>query len=259
MKKRCAAAVFLLKRLMVELIEPFRNCLVQLRQRKELPVPQCSEDECGDYSDSSLDHCFILGRSHATGQNCGIVMLGELGIGFVELDFILTVLIHAGLKIVALNDFSNAAKVLVGIYMRLCPAFLIHREESLYIRIAAEWQRCHENIYRNSFACIGIDDGSGVACPVNLHNLAWFVVEMHGRSGFRHVVAVILFKLSELIRNLSVLLAFLGILQPKQVQSYVAFEHFSRDIRIIGHFVRNLERSIWTNDFGELCVGHSFG
>ena len=65
-------------------------------------------------------------------------MLGELGIGFVDLDFILTVLIHAGLKIVTLNDFSNAAKVLVGIYMRLCPAFLIHREKSLYIRISAE-------------------------------------------------------------------------------------------------------------------------
>ena len=99
LKKRCAAAVFLLKRFMIELIEPFKNRLVQLRQRKEFPVSQSSEDVCGDYSNCPLDHCFILGGSHAARQDSGIVMLCKLGIGFVKLDLILAVLIYTGFEI----------------------------------------------------------------------------------------------------------------------------------------------------------------
>ena len=63
-------------------------------------------------------------------QDGSIVMLGELGIGFVELNLILAVLIYTGFKIVALNDFSNAAKVFVGVHMRLCPALLIYGKKA---------------------------------------------------------------------------------------------------------------------------------
>ena len=54
------------------------------------------EDICGDHSDRSLDHRFIFRRSHTAGKDCCVVMLGELSVGFVELDFILTMLIYTG-------------------------------------------------------------------------------------------------------------------------------------------------------------------
>ena len=60
------------------------------------------------------------------------------------------------------------------------------------VAVAAVGQGRHKHIGRDDLAGVRVNDGSGIAGPVHLHDLTGLVIYVHGGIGFRQVVTVIL-------------------------------------------------------------------
>lgn len=75
------------------------------------------------------------------------------------------------------------------------PAFLVHGKECFHIAVAAERQCGYKNVCRDRFTCIRVCYGRRISRPVNLHNLARLVVQMHGGVLFYQKVIVVLVEL----------------------------------------------------------------
>ena len=141
-------------------------------------------------------------------------MLSKFTVCAVELYFVSAMLIYACFQIIALNYLGSATEISESIYMSRSPAFLIHREESFNVGISAVWERSNKYIYRNRFACICINNVRCISCPVHLHYLTGLMLKVHSCAVFGSVVTVILFELSKLIRQFSVIAALLTIFKP---------------------------------------------
>ena len=85
--------------------------LIQLWQRQKLAVPQSRQNESGDDTDGALYRSLIPGRTDSGRQDCRAVMLRQFLIRLVENDFVLTVLLHTGFQVVALDDPGDAVSV----------------------------------------------------------------------------------------------------------------------------------------------------
>ena len=83
--------------------------------------------------------------------------------------------------------------------MSIDPGFLLHIQETLCIRITAVWQHRNEQIYRNDYSSIRVDDATGLPGSVYLHSVARLVIHMHSGLGFVDKVGIMLVELSGLI------------------------------------------------------------
>ena len=251
-----SAAVFLLEGLVVERFKTLPNCFIQLQQGQELPIPQSCKDEGGDDPYGSFHSRFILWRSDSGGNNGSGIMLSQLLVGFVQNHLIFSVLFHAGFQVVTLNHPRDTAKIPVGVDMGGSPALLIHGEEGLHIAVATIRQGRNEHISRDDFAGIRVNNGSGITCPVHLHDLSGLVVQVHGGIGLVEIVAVVLIELGRLVRNFAGRFALVAVFQPQQIQRHTAFLHFPVHIGVIRHLVRRFARSAGKKPFCQLPVGH---
>lgn len=136
------------------------------------------------------------------------------------------------------------------------PALLVHGEEGLHIAVPAVRQGRNEHIGRDDFAGIRANDGSGITCPVHLHNFSWLVVQVHRGIGLVEIVAVVLIELRRLVRNFAGRFALVAVFQPQQIQRHTAFLHFLVHIGVIRHLVRRFARSAGKQQIRQLPVGH---
>ena len=125
-KDKSAAAVLLLERLMIELVQSLANGLIQLCQRQKPSVTQSRQDEITDNAYCTFYHGFILGGTDTAWQDRCSVMLSKVIVGFIQRDLASTMRNDAGFEIVALQNACNTAEMLVGIDVRRRPTFLIH-------------------------------------------------------------------------------------------------------------------------------------
>ena len=167
-------------------------------------------------------------------------MLSQLTVGLVQGNLIPTMLVHTGFQIVTPDNPCDTAEIFARVDMGSCPAFLIHGEECFHIAVAAVWQCGNENICRDNLACVRIDDGSCIACPVDLHDFTGLVMQVHGGVGFGNVIAVILVELCGLIRKLAGIAAGFTVFQPQQVQRNTVLLQFSVDVIVVRHLVYRL-------------------
>ena len=117
LKRRRPAAVSLLKRLMVERLQPFHDGIVQFRQGQELFISDSGQYEGGNYADSAFHHCLIFWSADSCWDDRRTVMLGKLTVGSIQSNLIAPVPVHSGFQVVALNDSGYSAEIPVGVYV----------------------------------------------------------------------------------------------------------------------------------------------
>ena len=120
------ASFTFLERLIVEAFQSAPDRFVKVRKGQELPVAERSKDVSGDNTDGSFDRRFISRGTHSRRNDSCFVMLCQFLVGFIQDNFMLAVFLHAGLQVVALDHARYTAKETVGVYMGLCPGFLVH-------------------------------------------------------------------------------------------------------------------------------------
>lgn len=146
LKQKRLTAILLLERLVDELLQLFKDSLIQLTQRQELPVAQRCQDKCGDDTHGTLHHGLVLGRTHAAGNDSGVVILCQFLIGLVQHHLAAAMFLHADLQIVTLQYPGHAAEVAKCVDVRGGLAFLVHGEEALHIAISAVRQHRYEHV-----------------------------------------------------------------------------------------------------------------
>ena len=145
-----ATAYLFLKRLVVKLLQLFENGFVQLPQREKSPVPQRSDDPCGDNADRSFDRGLILRLANSCGYDSSAIMLCHLVIAFVDDGGIPLHSIYSGLEIVRNQNPCNATEVFVGTQMCGNPVLQIAGDKALHIGVTAVWQHCNKDVYGNT-------------------------------------------------------------------------------------------------------------
>ena len=79
---------------------------------------------------------------------------------------------------------------------------------------------------RDGFSGICIYVRRGISRPVHLHDLAGLVIQVHRCVGFDCVIAVMLFELRRLIRQLAFFTELLAVFEPQEIQRDAAFLQF---------------------------------
>ena len=108
-------------------------------------------------------------------------MGSHLMVGGVQLWSVPIIVMHyCGLAIIWHQNFGNAAKVTVHVYMCLKPGFLLLVRKGFHKSVLAVWQGAHKEPCFHGFACDRIDYAGRVSCPVHLNPLGRLMMNAHG-------------------------------------------------------------------------------
>ena len=135
----------------------------------------------------------------------------------------------------------------------------IHREESFHVAVSTVRKRSDKYIDINGLACFSVEDTGCVTSPVNLHDLAGLVIQVHCGVLLGAEVVVVLVELRGLIRQLTVLTALLYIFPPEQIQRHAAAMKLLVHILIIRHLVLLLPAADGNNASYSALSDMSFG
>ena len=94
---------------------------VQLGEREELPVAQTRQDPALDDLHAPLDLGLVARLAHACRQDRHAIVLGELGVGAVQVRLVAMRPIHAALQVVRDERRRGAAEKLQRPHMRAQP------------------------------------------------------------------------------------------------------------------------------------------
>jgi hypothetical protein len=83
------------------------------------------------------------------------------------------------------------------------PFFLFLAQKRFNITVTAVRKSCHKDKGIHYFACIAVHNTRRLSCPVYLHEFARLAVYVHRGFRFGNILAVMGFKLRQLIWNLS--------------------------------------------------------
>src|SRR5271157_2812208 len=147
LKRGSSAPVFLLKRLMIELVQSVPYSFIQLSKRKKLLVSQSCEYKCRNNPYRAFDSGFILRGSRTGGNDCRSVMFGHFLVGTVNDQFIPCVFRYTRFQVIRRQYPRDAAETAICVYMRCDPVFLPHVLERLHVGISAVGQNGNEQVF----------------------------------------------------------------------------------------------------------------
>ena len=214
-----ARAVPLLEGCLIEFLELFPDCRIEVAEREERPVAEPRDDGGREAAYRALGSGLVFRREDACGKERRPVVFRHFLVdGIQERIFAPPVADDARLEVVADEQARNAAEEAERMDVGTDPARKLHVRHGLRVSVHAERQDGDEQVRLGTLPGIRIPDAEHAAGPVHHDPVCRLVADVHGEVAFfdERMVMPAKLRIAE-IRKIAIL-ATVGVFFPEQLE-----------------------------------------